>query len=71
MANSKDAAVEVDTKLLEALVMQLGQINANLVQLTDRVDKFVFDLNEFSERFEEVVGQLENERRLDVSRDYD
>ena len=53
------------TKILEAIVAQLGQISAAQNRLTERVEKYVSDLEEFSQRFEEVVEQLENERRLD------
>lgn len=57
-------------KILEAILMQIGQINANITRLADRVEVFTTDLREFSERFEDVVTQLEDERRLDRLEDY-
>lgn len=52
-------------KQLEGILGQLGQMNANILKLADRIDGFMVDLREFSERFEDVVTQLEDERRLD------
>lgn len=48
--------------LLEAILMQVGQLNA-------RIEKITADWIEFSERFEDVVTQLEDERRLDLLKD--
>lgn len=59
-----------DKKILEDILMQLGQINANLAVLVERTEQVNADLNDFSERFEEVVTQLEDERRLDIISDY-
>ena len=60
----------MDEKLVEAILMQLGQINANVSGLTEQIANMVTDLTEFSERFEEVVTAMENERRLDRLTDY-
>jgi hypothetical protein len=38
--------------------------------LAERVEKYAIDLSEFSDRFDEVVTQLEDERRLDLIQDY-
>lgn len=62
--------VDENVKLMESFVMQIAQVNANVAKLTDRVEGLLIDLKEFSERFEEVVTQLEDERRLDITRDY-
>ena len=62
--------VDENVKLMESFVMQIAQVNANVAKLTERVDDLLVDLREFSERFEEVVTQLEDERRLDITRDY-
>jgi hypothetical protein len=48
-----------EKKLLEAILLQLKA-------LTDRVEKYAIDLSEFSDRFEEVVAELADERRLDL-----
>lgn len=56
----------MNEKLLEGILMQLGQLNATMTDLATKVEKYAFDLNEFSDRFEEVVTQLEDERRLDL-----
>lgn len=61
-------------EILKAIQAQLASIEASLTKvgpLAERVDKFVADLAEFSERFEEVVQQLADERRLDLLRDYE
>jgi uncharacterized tellurite resistance protein B-like protein len=57
-------------KTLEAILIQLGLINTNLTKLAERVEKYAIDLSEFSDRFDEVVTQLEDERRLDLIQDY-
>ena len=49
----------------EELLIQLTYINTAISQLVDRIDRYDTDLREFAERFEEVMTQLENERRLD------
>ena len=59
----------MDEALL-AIVAQLAQITAAQNRLTERLDKFIVDLSEFSERFEDVIENLENERRLDLMSDY-
>ena len=56
----------MDEKVLEAILMQLARLNKSVEHLTDKVERFVVDLGEFSERFDEVVTQLEGERRLDT-----
>ena len=65
----------MDDKIL-AIIAQLAQINTQLntlivasTSLSGRVEKYVADLEEFAQRFEEVVDQLENERRLDWQND--
>ncbi len=58
-------------KQVQAILMQLQQLNANIEKLIERVDKNTTDLSEFSERFEEVTDQLADERRLDLLRDYE
>lgn len=55
----------MDEKTLEAILLALGRIEDRLNTLTIAVDKNIADLAEFSERFDEVVTQLEAERRLD------
>lgn len=51
----------MDQKILELL----EHIVAELAELRRRLDKNTTDLSDFSDRFEEVMLQLENERRLD------
>jgi hypothetical protein len=71
LAEDKGSKVVTENqKILEAILMQIGQINANITRLADRVEVFTTDLREFSERFEDVVTQLEDERRLDRLEDY-
>ena len=60
----------MDEKLLEGILIQLGAVNGSLENLANRLDKFIVDLSEFSERFEEVMDKIEDERRLDLTRDY-
>lgn len=62
----------MDEKLLEAIVAQLGSIAGNLAALSsrvattfERVDKFAADLEDFAQRFDEAVTQMENDRRAD------
>lgn len=57
--------VEVDEKVLEGILMQLGQIVISMQRLTDAVESYNADLKEFAERFDETMVRLENERRLD------
>ena len=54
----------MDETLL-AIVTQIAQMNANLAKLMDKVDRYALALDEFSDRFEEVMASYENERRLD------
>ena len=54
----------MDETLL-AIVTQIAQMNANLTKLMDKVDRYALALDEFSDRFEEVMASYENERRLD------
>ena len=70
LAENEGGKVTENQKILEAILMQIGQINANITRLADRVEVFTTDLREFSERFEDVVTQLEDERRLDRLEDY-
>lgn len=56
----------MDEKLLEAILVQLAQFSKKQDFLIERVDRFLVDLNEFSERFEEIVQGMEAERRLDL-----
>lgn len=58
-------------KVLEGILMQLAQLDANVASAVERMDAISIDLEAFSERFEDVVTQLEDERRLDLARDYD
>lgn len=60
----------MDEKLLEGIIIQLAELNKSVEQLVVRLDKTLTDFTEFSERFEEVMTQLEDERRLDITRDY-
>lgn len=55
----------MDPKILEAVITQLAQLDAAITKLVERVDKQILDWEEFSERFDEVVTRLEQERRLD------
>lgn len=59
---------ETDFKELKAL---LGNVVAMQAQLMKRLDEVVSDFNEFGDRFEEVMQEVENERRLDALRDYE
>lgn len=59
---------EKDIKEIKALV---ANVAAMQTQLMKRLDDIVSDFNDFSERFEEVITQVENERRLDALRDYE
>jgi predicted ATP-grasp superfamily ATP-dependent carboligase len=61
----------VDPKILEAIVLQLTAIQVAVTKLAETVESYTADLKEFSERFEDVVSTLENERRLDLMRDYE
>lgn len=49
--------------------MMLEQILAQLATLSERLEKYTTDLTEFSDRFEEVMSAVEDERRLDLMRD--
>ena len=60
----------MDEKLAEAILIQLAQINANISGLNEQITGFVVDLSEFSDRFEEVVTEMENERRIDRLTEY-
>jgi hypothetical protein len=60
----------METKMLEGLLEQIAALNVKLERLMTKVDGYTTDLAEFSERFEDVVGRLENERRLDLMGDY-
>lgn len=61
----------MDKKALEAMLMQLTQLNANIERLIERVEKNTADIADFSERFEEVMTTVEDERRMDLLRDYE
>ena len=41
-----------------------------IIRIEEKLDKHIADLSEFSERFEEVVLQMEAERRLDWQNDF-
>jgi hypothetical protein len=60
----------VDEKVLESILLQLAQMNINFAKLTAEVESLTADLKDFSDRFEEVVTWLENERRLDLMGDF-
>ena len=67
----------MDDEQTLAVIAQLLQINEALSKLAAsnslliaRVEKYASDLETFAERFEEVVTQLEDERRLDLMSDY-
>jgi hypothetical protein len=60
----------VDEKVLESILLQLAQMNISFAKLTAEVEGLTADLKEFSDRFEEVVTQLEDERRLDLMGDF-
>jgi hypothetical protein len=53
-------------KVLADILVALVAINASIVKLSERIDSQMIEFKEFSERFEEVVTQLEDERRLDL-----
>jgi hypothetical protein len=59
----------MDPKILEAIITQLAQLDAAVTKMVERMDKQLSDWEEFSERFDEVVTRLENERRLDFYAD--
>jgi hypothetical protein len=60
----------MDEKILTDIVMQLAQINITLNRLVERIDGFTTDLSDFSDRFEEVVLQMESERIIDTIGEY-
>ena len=49
---------EIAGKILEGILTQVGLLNG-------KIDRLTLDLGEFSERFEEIMEQIEHERRLD------
>ena len=49
----------MDEKILEEMVLQLAAISGQMNKLTERVEKYVADLEEFAQRFEEVIENLE------------
>lgn len=49
-----------------AILAQLEALNRAINQLNQRIDEQVADLREFSERFEDVIERLEEERRRTV-----
>jgi hypothetical protein len=49
----------------------LKQILAELKAIREAQINITTDFNEFNERFEDVITQLEDERRLDILRDYE
>lgn len=51
---------------LAAVHDQLAQLTIAVNALIERVEKQVTDLGEFAERFEDVMSQVESERRLDL-----
>lgn len=55
--------------ILPAAVTQLAQINVTMTKLTERVEQYAADLEEFSERFEEAVEQMWERARLDWQND--
>lgn len=54
----------MDDTLL-ALVTQMKLLTDSVNKLMERVDRYALELDEFSDRFEEVMESYENERRLD------
>lgn len=60
----------MDEKVVEAILIQLAQISAEQKTILETVSKITADFQEFAERFDEVVTQLEDERRLDLLGDY-
>jgi len=50
---------------LRAILTELAQIRTIQDETKELVEQYVSDLRDFGERFEEVLTQLENERRLD------
>ena len=52
-------------RLLEEILVQLGTMNDQLTSIEGRLERYTADLSDFSERFEEVIERLEEERRLD------
>ena len=67
--------MDSDTAL--AIITQLSKIEAHLARtevainaLIEHVEKSSADLDEFSERFEEIMTRLEQERRLDWQTDF-
>ena len=60
----------MDEKFQEVILLALASMEAKLDKLSDRVEKNITDLEEFGVRFDEVVTQLEAERRLDWQNDF-
>ena len=60
----------MNEKFQEAILLALAGIEAKLDKLSNRVEKNITDLEEFGVRFDEVVTQLEAERRLDWQNDF-
>lgn len=59
----------MDEALL-ALITQQKLLTDAIARLMERVEVMASSVGEFSERFEEVMEQIENERRLDLITDY-
>ena len=66
-----EIAVPVDEPelVLAAIAAKLEHIEQVVTAGMERVESLAIDLAEFSERFEEVVDRLEQERRADWGRD--
>ena len=60
----------MNEKFQEAILLALAGIEAKRDKLSNRVEKNITDLEEFGVRFDEVVTQLEAERRLDWQNDF-
>jgi len=50
---------------LGAILTELAEIRTIQEETKELIQQYTSDLREFGERFEEVLTQLENERRLD------
>ena len=59
----------MDEALL-ALITQQKLLTDAITRLMERVERISVDLGDFSERFEETMERIENERRLDLITDY-
>lgn len=60
----------MNEKQAKEILALLGQLMATQAEILRRMDTLVTDFNEFGDRFDEAVTQLEDVRRLDLISDY-